>query len=95
MGVDVKNYPVLGGNATMLNAYINITDINIFKNETGHGVTYKINIYKTQDSTIILLSDIRVIHFGETPVTENGWKLSYDNFKQELTSASISFIDVM
>jgi len=35
MGVDVKNYQVIGGNATMLNAYINITDINIFKNVIG------------------------------------------------------------
>jgi len=35
MGVDVKNYQVIGGNATMLNVYINITDINIFKNVIG------------------------------------------------------------
>jgi len=63
------------------------------KMKKNHGVTYKINIYMTRGSTIVLLSESRIIDFGETPVTGNAWKLSYDNFKQELTSTSISFVD--
>ena len=92
MGIEADKYFVMRGKATLGKCYIRVRDINTTKENDFH--TFRYNIDVLVDG-VLITRDVKFLERSDVPIIENGWKVSYDHLKEELTKQGITFIDVL
>ena len=90
MGIDADKYFVMNGLASLGNCYLRVRNFHMTKVATVYTLNYQIEVLK--DNKYVTEEPITVPSV-ETPITENIWKIAYDNLKEYLTSKSITFTD--
>ena len=92
MGIEADKYFVMRGKATIGKCYIRVRDINTTKNNDIHTFQYRIDVLADSE---LVTTEFKFLERSNVPIIENGWKVSYDHLKEELTKQGITFTDVL
>jgi hypothetical protein len=90
MGITADKYLVMNDLASLGTCYIRIRNFHITKVSSVYTLNYRAEILVNNK---YVTEETMIVPSVETPITENIWKIAYDNLKEYLTSKGITFTD--
>ena len=90
MGIDADEYFVMNGLASLGNCYLRVRNFHMTKVSSVYTLNYRAEVFINDK---YVTEENMTIPSVETPITENIWKIAYDNLKEYLTSKGITFTD--
>jgi hypothetical protein len=92
MGIDADKYLVMNDLASFGKCYLRVRNFKSSKVAGRFVFHYEVEVLV---NNVYITKENFVIPSVETPITENIWKIAYDNLKEYLTSKGITFTDVL